>query len=110
PGVKHFAWCKVASSVPLLIWSLLLLRTLSSIQGCDFTHGNMEWEENLFMVRPLLMRTLNASILVQLRPSSSVFCTLCLNTNGSQFFITTLTTSCVREWICCTKMEADGNQ
>ncbi|KAH0937431.1 hypothetical protein HID58_004892 [Brassica napus] len=99
PGVKHFAWCKVASSVPLLIWSLLLLRTLSSIQinriliyfqgrkkgkalhykgssfhriipslmlqGCDFTHGNMEWEENLFMVRPLLMRTLNASILVQ---------------------------------------------
>ncbi|WZY75549.1 hypothetical protein YC2023_021933 [Brassica napus] len=120
PGVKHFAWCKVASSVPLLIWSLLLLRTLSSIQvhfvsmlgnwndvnsmkrlivakgigkkgkalhykgssfhriipslmlqGCDFTHGNMEWEENLFMVRPLLMRTLNASILVQVRPSSS---------------------------------------
>ncbi|KAF2563950.1 hypothetical protein F2Q70_00014777, partial [Brassica cretica] len=32
------------------------------------------------------------------------------DTNGSQFFITTLTTSCVREWMCCTKMEADGNQ
>ncbi|CAF1891963.1 unnamed protein product [Brassica napus] len=36
PGVKHFAWCKMAiwaSSVPLLIRNLLLLGTLCSIQS-----------------------------------------------------------------------------
>jgi len=36
-------------------------------------HMEMEWEENLSMVRSLLMRTSNSSILVQVR-ASSVLC------------------------------------
>nr|VDD20846.1 unnamed protein product [Brassica oleracea] len=51
PGVKHFAWCKMAiwaSSVPLLIRNLLLLGTLCSIQGGDFTHGNGVGGESIY--------------------------------------------------------------
>ncbi|CAN6993865.1 unnamed protein product [Brassica oleracea var. botrytis] len=78
PGVKHFAWCKMAiwaSSVPLLIRNLLLLGTLCSIQ-----------------VHCVCL------ILVKLRPSSSVLCTLC---NGS--------TSWCTESAASSNTSSDGN-
>ncbi|CAF1891954.1 unnamed protein product [Brassica napus] len=67
----------------------------------------MEWEENLFIVRPLLMRTLNSSILVKLRPSSSVLCTLC---NGSTSWCTESAASSNTSLAACNVREgSDGN-
>ncbi|WZZ31536.1 hypothetical protein YC2023_014937 [Brassica napus] len=90
PGVKHFAWCKVASSVPLLIWSLLLLRTLNSIQ-----------------VHKLV------SVNGKRRPRHQRFAVFHHNINNKLVSTESAAgwTACsVREWMCCTKMEADGNQ
>ncbi|CAG7892274.1 unnamed protein product [Brassica rapa] len=80
----------MASSVPLLIWSLLLLRTLSSIQ----VH---------FVV----------SVNGKRRPRHQRFTVFHHNINNklvSTESAASWTACSVREWICCTKMEADGNQ
>uniref|UniRef100_M4DV15 Uncharacterized protein n=1 Tax=Brassica campestris TaxID=3711 RepID=M4DV15_BRACM len=86
PGVKHFAWCKMASSVPLLIWNLLLLGPYA-----------------LFRV----------SVNGKRRPRHQRFTVFHHNINNklvSTESAASWTACSVREWMWCTKMEADGNQ
>ncbi|KAG2280328.1 hypothetical protein Bca52824_051548 [Brassica carinata] len=127
PGVKHFAWCKVASSVPLLIWSLLLLRTLNSIQvhklfvclakGIGKKGKALHYKGSSFhRIMPSLMVSVNG----KRRPRHQRFAVFHHNINNKlvstesaaeSLRVYTGWTACsVREWMCCTKMEADGNQ